>query len=78
MRLSPTFSLYLGRQFLMGIGFVLVIFMALTFLIVVVELLRRASGREAAGGCCSPYSALRLSLLVCSPSPFALVFTPSS
>ncbi|MBV39310.1 MAG: LPS export ABC transporter permease LptG [Rhodospirillaceae bacterium] len=49
MRLSPTFSLYLGRQFLLGIGFVLGILLALIFLIDVVELLRRAAGHDAAG-----------------------------
>ncbi|MBT4045063.1 MAG: LptF/LptG family permease, partial [Rhodospirillaceae bacterium] len=49
MRLSPTFSLYLGRQFLLGIGFVMAVLMALIFLIDAVELLRRASGREDAG-----------------------------
>jgi len=49
MRFSPTFSLYLGRQFLFGIGFVLGILLALIFLIDVVELLRRAAGHDAAG-----------------------------
>ena len=49
MRFSPTFSLYLGRQFLLGIGFVLGILLALIFLIDVVELLRRAAGHDAAG-----------------------------
>ncbi|MDP6813638.1 MAG: LPS export ABC transporter permease LptG, partial [Alphaproteobacteria bacterium] len=49
MRLSPTLSLYLGRQFLTGIGFVLLVLLALVFLFDLVELLRRASGRESAG-----------------------------
>ena len=42
MRLSPTFSFYLGRQFMLGIGFVMGVLLALIFLIDVVELLRRS------------------------------------
>ena len=75
MRLSPTFSLYLGRQFLMGIGFVLVILMALIFLIDVVELLRRASGREAASfGLVLGMAVLNLPALTQKVLPVATLF----
>ena len=75
MRLSPTFSLYLGRQFLMGIGFVLVILMALIFLIDVVELLRRASGRGAASfGLVLSMAVLNLPALTQKVLPVATLF----
>lgn len=48
MRLSPTFSLYLGRQFLASVAFVFVVLLALVFLFDLIEHLRRASGRETA------------------------------
>ena len=75
MRLSPTFSLYLGRQFLMGIGFVLVILMALIFLIDVVELLRRASGRGVASfGLVLGMAVLNLPALTQKVLPVATLF----
>ena len=75
MRLSPTFSLYLGRQFLMGIGFVLAVLMALIFLIDVVELLRRAAGRESAGfGLILGMAALNLPNLAQKVLPVATLF----
>lgn len=75
MRLSPTFSLYLGRQFLLGIGFVLAVLMGLIFLIDVVELLRRAAGREAAGlGLILGMAALNLPSLVQKVLPVATLF----
>jgi len=75
MRLSPTFSLYLGRQFLLGIGFVLGILLALIFLIDVVELLRRAAGREAAGfGLILGMAALNLPSLAQKVLPVATLF----
>lgn len=49
MRLSPTLSVYIGRQFLVGIG---IAFLGLVFLILVfdlVELTRRAAGRPEVG-----------------------------
>ncbi|MDP6830516.1 MAG: LptF/LptG family permease, partial [Alphaproteobacteria bacterium] len=75
MRLSPTFSLYLGRQFLFGISFVLAILLALIFLIDVVELLRRAAGREAAGiGLVLGMAALNLPSLAQKVLPVATLF----
>jgi len=75
MRLSLTFSLYLGRQFLMGIGFVLGILLALIFLIDVVEILRRASGREATDfGLVLGMAALNLPTLTLKILPVATLF----
>lgn len=75
MRLSPTFSLYLGQQFLMGIGLVLGILLALVFLIDVVELLRRASGREAADiGLVLGMATLNLPTLTQEVLPVATLF----
>lgn len=47
MRFSLTLSLYLGRQFLIGIGIVLFSVMMLVFIIDLVETMRRFGGREA-------------------------------
>ncbi len=75
MHLSPTFSLYLGRHFLAGIGFATAILLALIFLIDVVELLRRASGREAAGfGLVLGMAALNLPNLAQKVLPVATLF----
>ncbi len=75
MRLSPTFSFYLGRQFLLGIGFVMGVLLALIFLIDVVELLRRAAGREAAGfGLVLGMAALNLPNLAQKVLPVATLF----
>ncbi len=75
MRLSPTFSLYLGRQFLLGIGFVMAVLLALIFLIDLVELLRRAAGREAAGfGLMLSMAALNLPNLAQKVLPVATLF----
>ncbi|MDP6344887.1 MAG: LPS export ABC transporter permease LptG [Alphaproteobacteria bacterium] len=75
MRLSPTLSLYLGRQFLTGIGFVLLVLLALVFLFDLVELLRRASGRESAGlGLVLQMALLNLPSLAQKVLPFAALF----
>lgn len=47
MRMSWTLSIYLGRQFLNGVGIVFGGCIALIFLVDVVELLRRAASRDA-------------------------------
>ena len=47
MRFSLTLSLYLGRQFLIGIGIVLFSVMMLVFIIDLVETLRKFGGRES-------------------------------
>jgi len=44
MRLSPTLSLYIGRQFFVGLTLVFLIFVATIFVFDAVELLRRGSG----------------------------------
>lgn len=75
MHFSPTFSLYLGRQFVLGIGFVLGVLLALIYLIDVVELLRRASGRDAAGfGLVLGMAALNLPNLAQKVLPVATLF----
>ena len=75
MRLSPTLSMYLGRQFLLGIGFVLAVLLALIYLIDVVELLRRASGREEADfGLVLSMAALNLPKLAQKVLPVATLF----
>lgn len=50
MRLSPTLSIYVSRQFLFGLGMVFGLFVVTAFIFDTVELLRRGSGagREAA------------------------------
>ncbi|MGH7004643.1 MAG: LptF/LptG family permease, partial [Alphaproteobacteria bacterium] len=48
VRLSPIAALYLGRQFLVAFFGILAVFLAVIFLIDLIELLRRASGKEDA------------------------------
>ena len=48
MRLSPTLSIYISRQFLIGLAIVFGLFVVTAFIIDMVELLRRGSGKEAA------------------------------
>jgi len=75
MRLSPTFLAYFGLQFLAGIGLALLVLSALVFVIDLVELLRRASGRESAGiDVVFAMAALRLPFLVQKVMPFATLF----
>ena len=75
MRLSPTFLAYFGLQFLAGIGLALLVLSALVFVIDLVELLRRAAGREAAGiDVVFAMAALRLPFLVQKVMPFATLF----
>ncbi|MBM3556573.1 MAG: LPS export ABC transporter permease LptG, partial [Alphaproteobacteria bacterium] len=45
MQLSPTLSLYLGRQFLIGFGTVIAGLAVLVYTVDAVELLRRAGAR---------------------------------
>tara|TARA_B100000676_G_scaffold233755_1_gene233160 strand:+ start:1184 stop:2293 length:1110 start_codon:yes stop_codon:yes gene_type:complete len=44
MRLSPTLSFYIGKQFITGIGIVFLVFVVTIFIFDAVELLRRGSG----------------------------------
>ncbi len=48
MALAPTMSAYFGRQYLRGVGFCLLAILGLVFLFDLIELLRRASGRDEA------------------------------
>ena len=48
LRLSPTLSRYLGRHFLISLGFVFLVAVLLVFLADLIETLRRSSGRDAA------------------------------
>lgn len=48
MSLAPTMSGYFGRQYMRGVGFCLLGILGLVFLFDLIELLRRASGREEA------------------------------
>lgn len=48
MRLSGTLSIYISRQFLIGLGIVFGLFIVTAFVFDTVELLRRGSGKEAA------------------------------
>ena len=48
MRLSGTLSIYISRQFLIGLGIVFGLFVVTAFVFDTVELLRRGSGKEAA------------------------------
>lgn len=49
MRLSPTFSFYVARQFLVAFAIALAVIMGIIFLFDVIELIRRASGRGGVG-----------------------------
>ena len=49
VRLSPITTLYLCRQFLAGFVGILAVFLAVIFLIDLIELLRRASGKQDEG-----------------------------
>ena len=49
LRLSPTMSLYLGRQFAIGFAIAIGVLSVLIFLVDLVELARRAAGSDQAG-----------------------------
>lgn len=75
MRLSPTLLAYLGRQFLAGIALALAILLALVLIIDIVELLRRAEGRENAGLFeVFEMALLRLPFMAQKLLPFATLF----
>lgn len=75
MRLSTTLSLYLGRQFLGGIGLIFGCMMALVFLFDFIEHLRRSAGREdAAFIIIVQMTLLNLPTLAQKLLPFAALF----
>ena len=72
MRLSPTLSIYLGRQFLIGIGAVLLLMACLILVFDIVELLRRAANRPSATlGIVIGMALLQLPMLAEKVLPFA-------
>jgi len=75
MRLSPTLSLYIGRQFLVGIGLVFLVMVLLTLSFDLLELLRRASTRESVSfGIVFEMALLKLPTLSLKLLPFAVLF----
>jgi len=75
MYLSPTLSIYLGRQFLSGFAFVFAVLLSLVFLFDFIEHLRRASGREAASlATVLELALLQLPSLAQKLLPFAALF----
>jgi lipopolysaccharide export system permease protein len=75
MRLSLTLTGYLGRRFLASIAVVMVILLGLVVLFEMVELLRRASGRESANfGILLEMALLKTPLLAQKIIPFAALF----
>ncbi len=75
LRLSPTLSRYLGRHFLVSLGFVFLVAVLLVFLADLIETLRRSSGRDAATlGVVLQLTLLRLPSLTLKLLPFAALF----
>ena len=72
MRLSPTLSIYLGRQFLLGIATVFGVILCLILVFDFVELLRRAASRPTATlGIVVSMALLKLPTLSMKVLPFA-------
>ena len=74
MQLSFTLSLYLGKQFLIGIGLACLLVVGIVFLVDVVELLRRASGEEMGFEIIIAMAGLKLPSMVQKTLPFAVLF----
>lgn len=75
MRLSPILSVYIGRQFLLGIGIVFAVFLCLIVIFDLIELLRRAAGHtEATIPVVIELTLLRLPSLAQQTLPFAVLF----
>jgi lipopolysaccharide export system permease protein len=75
MRLSATLSLYLGRRFLVSISVVLFALLCVVSLFEVVELMRRASGKDDATlGLLVQMAFLKLPLMTQKILPFAALF----
>ena len=74
MRLSSTLSLYIGRQFALGIAIVFLVFVATIFIFDAVELLRRGSGVNkefATVGLMLQMALLRIPFMAQKVLPFA-------
>lgn len=75
MRLSTTLSFYLGRRFLISIGVVLFVLLCVVLLFEMVELMRRASGKdEATLGVLIQMAFFKLPLITQKILPFAALF----
>lgn len=75
IRLSRTLSLYIGKQFLLGIAMVFLVVAALALTIDIIELMRRAAKREdAAFAAVLQMGLLRLPSLAFKLLPFAALF----
>ncbi len=75
MRLSPILSIYIGRQFLLGIGLVFAVFLCLILIADVIELLRRASDiKEAGVSVVIEMTLLQVPSLAEKTLPFATLF----
>lgn len=75
MRLSSTFSLYIGRQFVLWFATVFAALLVVVFLFDVVELLRRAASRpEVTLGIAIKMALLKLPLMMQKLLPFGILF----
>lgn len=75
VRLGPSLSVYVGRQFLVGLGAALLLLGLLAFVIDFVELSRRAASRDDAdAGVALAMAALRVPFLLQKVVPFAVLF----
>lgn len=74
-RISPTVSFYLGRQFLQSFLLILSLFIGVILVIDLIELLRRASGKQDASfGLVLSMAVYKLPLTAQKTLPFAVLF----
>lgn len=74
MRLSPTLSLYIGRQFLQAFAAALLVIMGIILLFDVIELIRRAAGRPELGfGVLLTMALLKLPQMTHTIMPFGVM-----
>lgn len=74
-KLSPTLSLYIARRFLVSFGAVLLVFAAVIFLLDVIELMRRTSGRsDISVSLIAGMALLKLPYMAQKIVPFAALF----
>jgi lipopolysaccharide export system permease protein len=74
-KLSPTLSLYIVRRFLLSFGAVLLVFAAVIFLLDVIELMRRTSGRgDISVSLIAEMALLKLPYMAQKIVPFAALF----
>src|SRR5690606_5951085 len=74
MKLSPTLSVYLARQFLLWLLITLGVCCGLIFLIDLVETLRKGAGKELPFGMALSISFFKLPNLTMQVAPFACLF----